>query len=107
MDASRLTVKITSHNKTNPRLFGGTVQGISDFVVHGGVTLIKESNGKFSIISSPYDFEQHNTGRYANRARGIARNVETAIGECAATSCGLFSGKPFMIDYSGYPNVTH
>jgi len=92
IDASKLSVKRITSWRNGKAL--GRVQG-SEFLVHGTVTLQMGANGLISIKEGLYNFD------VKSWEGNVMRNIETIAAHVYAGS-----GTPYMIYYSGTPNVT-
>lgn len=103
VDAGRLTV--LQQGEFNSE---GTAPGriayshAKDWLVHGSVTLSRDSIGRISILPGAYDFQPHTPAR---SIRTKIRNIETFGGFFVASRGGLSSGTDYIINYSGHPNV--
>jgi len=95
VDASQLSVRQNGRST-------GVVQGASDWLVHGTVSLSTNQQGGAAIVSEKYSFESH--GAFFDNP---VRNFETIGGKVWATELGLSGGMDYMIKFNGTPNVIH
>lgn len=98
VDAGQLTVKQLSEYGVNGTA-GARVTG-ADWLVHGSVTLSRDSSGNILILPGAYDFQSH--GTFWNSP---VRNFETYLGFYVGSRAGTSPGVDYFIRYSGHPNV--
>ncbi|MDG9667079.1 DUF6531 domain-containing protein [Hahella sp. CR1] len=99
VDATKLTVKQVKDFEEDGRALA-IIVGPFDWVVHGSVTLYRNSNGEVEILDGPYDFNMHEPFR-----ESISRNFLTTLGRGVASYFGAIEGEEYIIHYSGTPEI--